>query len=111
MLLYSIYLGVCLQAAHDETVVCKSVVNYTVCQQDGHIGSPIEQMHSLCDYVEIILYGVLATFIVGIIAAKSRTIVGLTNIMSVCMGVIASKLAIATHVISIKRVLLITQRA
>ena len=70
----AIYLGVCLQAAHDETVVCKSVFNYNVRQQDGHIGSPIEQMHSLCDYVEIILYSVLATYIVGMIATTSSQI-------------------------------------
>ena len=34
----AIYLGVCLQAAHDETVVCKSVVNYNVRQKDGRTG-------------------------------------------------------------------------
>ena len=62
-----IYLGVYLQAAHDETVVCnyKSVVNYNVGQKDGH---------SLCDYVEIILYSILATYIVGMVATTSSQI-------------------------------------
>ena len=61
----AIYLGVCLQAVHDETVVCKSVVNYNVRQKDGH---------SVCDDVEIILYSILATYIVGMIATTSSQI-------------------------------------